>query len=182
VLGREHHLALVKGDVSDGRDVLVRVHSRCLAGDVFHTLRCDCGTQLDAALARIQESDRGVLLYFVPEASGLELLDALEAADDDPDEDGTARATLPQQAELREYGIGAQILRDLGVRSIRLLTDNPKRIPGIEGYGLTITETVPIGGPADRPATSALRSQAQRTGLTVHHQGVDVDQEMTRST
>jgi 3,4-dihydroxy 2-butanone 4-phosphate synthase/GTP cyclohydrolase II len=182
LVGREHHVALVKGDVTDGQDVLVRVHSRCLAGDVFHTLRCDCGTQLDAALARIQESDRGVLLYFVPEASGLELLDALEAADDDPDEDGTARATLPQQAELREYGIGAQILRDLGVRSIRLLTDNPKRIPGIEGYGLTITETVPIGGPADRPATSALRSQAQRTGLTVHHQGVDVDQEMTRST
>lgn len=173
VLGREHHVALVKGDVSDGRDVLVRVHSRCLAGDVFHTLRCDCGTQLDAALARIQEAERGVLLYFVPESRGLDLLDALQAAGGNAED--APRAMLPERTELREYGIGAQILRDLGVRSIRLLTDNPKHIPGLEGYGLTISETVPIGRAPDRPDAAELRAQAQRTGLTVHHQGVDVD-------
>ncbi len=152
LLDKEHHVALVKGDVRDGEDVLVRVHARCVAGDVFHTLRCDCGTQLDAALSRIQEADRAVLLYCVRDDGGLGLLDALQAAATIPDE----RALVaPRTTELRDDGIGAQILQDLGVRSIRLLTDHPRRIPGIEGYGLTITEHVPLGVPTrhrhDRP-------------------------------
>jgi len=176
----KHHVAMVKGDVAGADDVLVRVHSECLTGDVFHSLRCDCGEQLESALAMIEEAGRGVLLYLAQEGRGIGLLNKLKAykLQEEGLDTVDANLKLGLPADLRDYGIGAQILADLGLSSIRILTNNPKKIIGLEGYGLSVTGQVPIQ-PTPNPHNEAyLRAKRDRMGHTLHHQGLPLDEEM----
>jgi 3,4-dihydroxy 2-butanone 4-phosphate synthase / GTP cyclohydrolase II len=140
------HVALVKGDVRGKEDVLVRMHSECLTGDVFHSLRCDCGDQLDAAMQAITEAGSGVIVYLRQEGRGIGLVHKLKAyaLQDDGLDTVQANEALGFLPDLRDYGIGAQILIDLGLSSIRILTNNPKKIVGLEGYGLSVSEQVPL--------------------------------------
>ncbi|GAB4267130.1 MAG: bifunctional 3,4-dihydroxy-2-butanone-4-phosphate synthase/GTP cyclohydrolase II [Deferrisomatales bacterium] len=140
------HVALVKGDVEGGEPVLVRVHSECLTGDVFGSLRCDCGDQLRGAMERIAQEGRGVILYLHQEGRGIGIINKLRAyaLQDQGRDTVEANEELGFQADLRDYGIGAQILLDLGIRRLRLMTNNPRKIVGIEGYGLEVVERVPI--------------------------------------
>jgi 3,4-dihydroxy 2-butanone 4-phosphate synthase/GTP cyclohydrolase II len=178
----KHHVAMVKGDVAGYSDVLVRVHSECLTGDVFHSLRCDCGEQLDSALAMIEQEGRGVLLYLSQEGRGIGLLNKLrayklqEAGFDTVD----ANLELGLPADLRDYGIGAQILADLGLSSIRILTNNPKKIVGLEGYGLSVAQQIPIQSVPNPHNEAYLRAKKERMGHTLHHQGLPLDEEMLR--
>jgi 3,4-dihydroxy 2-butanone 4-phosphate synthase/GTP cyclohydrolase II len=136
----------VKGDVDGTEDVLVRMHSECLTGDVFHSLRCDCGEQLDAAMQRIAEEGKGVIVYLRQEGRGIGLIHKLKAyaLQDGGLDTVQANEALGLPPDLRDYGIGAQILIDLGLSSIRILTNNPKKIVGLEGYGLSVVEQVPL--------------------------------------
>jgi 3,4-dihydroxy 2-butanone 4-phosphate synthase/GTP cyclohydrolase II len=176
----KHHLAMVKGDVRGSEDVLVRVHSECLTGDVFHSLRCDCGEQLEAALAMIEREGAGVLLYLSQEGRGIGLLNKLRAYKLQEGGIDTVEANLQLglPADLRDYGIGAQILVDLGLSSIRILTNNPKKIRGLEGYGLSVSEQLPIEHISNPHNEDYLRAKRDRMGHTLHHQGLDVDKEM----
>jgi 3,4-dihydroxy 2-butanone 4-phosphate synthase / GTP cyclohydrolase II len=176
----KHHVAMVKGEAAGAADVLVRVHSECLTGDVFHSLRCDCGDQLAAALAMIEREGRGVLLYLSQEGRGIGLLNKLRAykLQEDGLDTVDANIELGLPADLRDYGVGAQILVDLGLSSIRILTNNPKKIHGIEGYGLSVTEQLPIEQIPNPHNEEYLRAKRDRLGHILHHQGLPLDEEL----
>jgi 3,4-dihydroxy 2-butanone 4-phosphate synthase/GTP cyclohydrolase II len=176
----KHHVALVKGDVDGKADVLVRVHSECLTGDVFHSLRCDCGEQLESALSMIEAEGEGVLLYLAQEGRGIGLLNKLKAykLQEEGFDTVDANLKLGLPADLRDYGIGAQILVDLGLSSIRILTNNPKKIRGLEGYGLSVAAQIPIQHMANPHNEAYLRAKKERMGHTLHHQGLALDEEM----
>jgi 3,4-dihydroxy 2-butanone 4-phosphate synthase / GTP cyclohydrolase II len=176
----KHHVALVKGEIDGQEDVLVRVHSECLTGDVFHSLRCDCGEQLESALSMIEREGRGVLLYLAQEGRGIGLLNKLKAykLQEEGLDTVDANLQLGLPADLRDYGIGAQILVDLGLTSIRLLTNNPKKIRGLEGYGLRVTDQIPIEHIPNPHNEAYLRAKRERMGHTLHHQGLALDEEM----
>jgi 3,4-dihydroxy 2-butanone 4-phosphate synthase/GTP cyclohydrolase II len=180
LVDNKHHVALVKGEVVDAEDVLVRVHSECLTGDVFHSLRCDCGEQLESALSMIEREGLGVLLYLSQEGRGIGLLNKLRAyklQEEGLDTvDANLRLGLP--ADLRDYGIGAQILVDLGLSSIRILTNNPKKISGLAGYGLSVTDQIPIEHVPNPHNEAYLRAKREKLGHTLHHQGLPLDEEM----
>jgi 3,4-dihydroxy 2-butanone 4-phosphate synthase/GTP cyclohydrolase II len=165
-LNQEHHLALVKGNVADGKPVLVRVHSECLTGDVFGSRRCDCGSQLHTALQQIEREGRGILLYMRQEGRGIGLAAKIHAYKLQEEGFDTVQANLKLgfPSDLREYGLGAQILFDLGVRQIRLLTNNPKKVVGLAGYGLRIVETVPIRIEANPHNKQYLRTKRMKMG------------------
>jgi 3,4-dihydroxy 2-butanone 4-phosphate synthase/GTP cyclohydrolase II len=176
----KHHVALVKGEIDGQKDVLVRVHSECLTGDVFHSLRCDCGEQLESALAMIEHEGRGVLLYLAQEGRGIGLLNKLKAYNlqDKGLDTVDANLELGLPVDLRDYGIGAQILSDLGLSSIRILTNNPKKIRGLEGYGLSVTDQIPIQHEPNPHNEAYLRAKRDRLGHSLHHQGLALDEEM----
>jgi len=164
------HVALVRGDLGDGKNVLVRVHSKCLTGDVFHSTRCDCGPQLDAALARLAKEERGVLLYLHQEGRGIGLANKIKAyaLQDQGLDTVQANERLGFKPDQRDYGIGAQILRDLGVRTMRLLTNNPRKFVGLEGYGLSVVESVPIEvAPATEFTRRYLKTKKDKLGHTL---------------
>ena len=175
-----HHVALVKGDVEGVPDVLVRVHSECLTGDVFHSLRCDCGQQLESALAMIETAGQGVLLYLAQEGRGIGLLNKLRAyrLQEQGYDTVDANLELGLPVDLRDYGVGAQMLADLGLSSIRILTNNPKKMRGLEGYGLSVTEQIPIEHTPNPHNEAYLRTKAERMGHILHHQGLNLDEEM----
>jgi 3,4-dihydroxy 2-butanone 4-phosphate synthase/GTP cyclohydrolase II len=162
----ETHVAVVRGDIGDGAGVLVRVHSRCLTGDVFHSARCDCGDQLEAALRRIDAEQRGVLLYLNQEGRGIGIANKIlaYALQDQGFDTVEANERLGFKPDQRDYGIGAQILSDLGVRSMRLLTNNPRKFVGLEGYGLSVSETVPIEIPATDSNRRYLKAKKDKLG------------------
>jgi 3,4-dihydroxy 2-butanone 4-phosphate synthase/GTP cyclohydrolase II len=168
----KHHVALVKGNVEGEENVLVRVHSECLTGDVFHSLRCDCGEQLEQALARIGSEERGVLLYMAQEGRGIGLLNKLKAYELQENGLDTVEANLELgfPPDMREYGIGNQILADLGLSTIRILTNNPKKITGIEGFGLTVVEQVPIEISPNDENRRYLETKRTKLGHRLHHQ------------
>ena len=165
----ETHVALVRGDIGDGTDVMVRVHSKCLTGDVFHSARCDCGPQLQTAMRRIAAEGRGVLLYLNQEGRGIGLANKIRAyaLQDQGLDTVEANEQLGFKADQRDYGIGAQILRHIGVRSMRLLTNNPRKFVGLEGYGLSVTASVPLEIPAGEHTLKYLTTKKQKLGHTL---------------
>jgi 3,4-dihydroxy 2-butanone 4-phosphate synthase/GTP cyclohydrolase II len=172
VLTGKHHVALVKGEVEGEENVLVRVHSECLTGDVFHSVRCDCGEQLEQALRRIGSEERGVLLYMAQEGRGIGLLNKLRAYELQENGFDTVEANveLGFQPDMRDYGIGNQILAELGLSTIRILTNNPKKITGIEGFGLEVVEQVPIETEPTPQNLRYLATKRDKLGHKLHHQ------------
>ena len=166
VLDKQTHVALVRGDISDGKDVLVRVHSQCLTGDVLHSIRCDCGAQLDLALQRIASEGRGVLLYLSQEGRGIGLANKIRAYElqDEGFDTVEANERLGFKADQRDYGVGVQILRELGVRSMRLLSNNPRKLVGIEGYGLSVSEWLKLEIPATASTQRYLKTKKEKLG------------------
>jgi 3,4-dihydroxy 2-butanone 4-phosphate synthase/GTP cyclohydrolase II len=170
VIDGQTHVALVCGDLNNGENVMVRVHSKCLTGDVFHSMRCDCGAQLDAAMARIAEERRGVLLYLNQEGRGIGLANKIRAYElqDQGLDTVEANERLGFKPDQRDYGIGAQILRDLGVHTMRLLTNNPRKFIGLEGYGLSVVESVPLEvAPATEFTRRYLKTKKDKLGHTL---------------
>jgi 3,4-dihydroxy 2-butanone 4-phosphate synthase/GTP cyclohydrolase II len=165
-IDRETHVALVKGDIGDGENVLVRVHSRCLTGDVFHSARCDCGPQLEAAMDKIAAEGRGVLLYLNQEGRGIGLANKIRAYElqDQGLDTVEANERLGFKADQRDYGIGVQILKDLGVRSMRLLSNNPRKLVGIEGYNLSVAEWIPLEIPVSEHTRRYLQTKKDKLG------------------
>lgn len=163
---RQEHVALVYGDIGDGEDVLVRIHSKCLTGDVFHSLRCDCGWQLDKAMEMIAADGRGVIVYLDQEGRGIGLLNKLKAYElqDRGADTVEANEQLGFKPDLRNYGIGAQILLDLGLKSIRLITNNPRKMVGLEGYGLRIGERVSIVQPTHGENADYMSTKRDKLG------------------
>lgn len=162
----ESHLALVFGDLSGDASVLTRVHSECLTGDTLHSLRCDCGKQLDAAMAAIAKEGRGVILYMRQEGRGIGLVNKIRAyaLQDQGLDTVEANTRLGFKPDLREYGLGAQMLMDLGIRKMRLLTNNPKKVVGLEGYGLTVEERVPLELDMDPHNAEYMRAKKEKMG------------------
>ncbi|MCR4373615.1 MAG: bifunctional 3,4-dihydroxy-2-butanone-4-phosphate synthase/GTP cyclohydrolase II [Acidobacteria bacterium] len=167
-LDGETHVALVRGDISGGEGILVRVHSKCLTGDVFHSTRCDCGPQLDKAMALVAAAGQGVLLYLHQEGRGIGLGNKIRAyqLQDQGLDTVEANERLGFKPDQRDYGIGAQILRDLGVRTMRLLTNNPRKFVGLEGYGLSVVESVPLEIAATEFTRRYMKTKKDKLGHT----------------
>jgi len=165
-IDKQTHVALVRGDIGDGEDVLVRVHSQCLTGDVLRSVRCDCGAQLDQALCRIATEGRGVLLYLSQEGRGIGLANKIRAysLQDEGCDTVEANERLGFKPDQRDYGIGVQILREIGVRSMRLLSNNPRKLVGIEGYGLSVTEWLPLEIPPSPSSRGYLTAKRNKLG------------------
>jgi 3,4-dihydroxy 2-butanone 4-phosphate synthase/GTP cyclohydrolase II len=162
----QEHVALVRGEIGDGENVLTRVHSKCLTGDVFHSARCDCGPQLHTAMARIAAEGRGVLLYLNQEGRGIGLANKIRAyaLQDEGFDTVEANERLGFKADQRDYGIGAQILTDLGVKTMRLLTNYPRKFVGLQGYGLSVSDAVPLEIPAHEHTRKYLKTKKDKLG------------------
>jgi 3,4-dihydroxy 2-butanone 4-phosphate synthase/GTP cyclohydrolase II len=163
---RQTHVALVRGDIGNGNGVLARMHSACLTGDVFHSVRCDCGAQLQMAMRRIADEGRGVLVYLNQEGRGIGLANKIRAytLQDEGYDTVEANERLGFPADSRDYGVGVQIFRDLGVRSIRLLSNNPRKFAGVTGDGLSVSERLPIEIPASESSRRYLRTKKEKLG------------------
>jgi 3,4-dihydroxy 2-butanone 4-phosphate synthase/GTP cyclohydrolase II len=165
-LDKETHVALVKGEIGDGENVMVRVHSRCLTGDVFHSQRCDCGSQRDTAMTRIEREGRGIFLYLNQEGRGIGLANKIRAYELQEQGLDTVEANerLGFKPDQRDYGIGVQILKDLGVKTMRLLSNNPRKLVGLEGYGLSVAEWLPLEIPASLHSARYLKTKKDKLG------------------
>jgi 3,4-dihydroxy 2-butanone 4-phosphate synthase / GTP cyclohydrolase II len=163
---RKTHIALVLGEIGDGKGVLVRIHSSCLTGDVFHSARCDCGPQLHAAMERVSAEGRGVILYLNQEGRGIGLANKIRAyaLQDQGYDTVEANERLGFGADQREYGLGVEILRGLGVKSMRMLTNNPRKLAGVENHGMSVSELVPIEIPASESTRRYLRTKKEKLG------------------